>query len=143
MRRHSIFISYYNIYYYYYYNTTVNGRVHAWTLRGVLLCARCVLVFRFSGAHCTIIINPCCASDAGASSVLSSLRGYDNGPRRPDHKNATRESARGDSAALMFEKDRAKEWLNCRTHVRQPKESVCVTNYYDIFIISYCIIIII
>lgn len=46
VRRHSIFISgsYYNIYYYY-YNTTVNGRVHAWTLRGVLLCARCVLVF--------------------------------------------------------------------------------------------------
>jgi len=51
--RHSVFISgsYYNIIYYYYYNTTVNGRVYAWTLRGCIIVYAVCFGFRFSGAQ--------------------------------------------------------------------------------------------
>lgn len=104
--RHSVFISgsYYNIIYYYYYNTTVNGRVYVWTLRGVLLCTRCVLVFNFwvhtNDNNKSVLCLECrgvlCSGVFGATMTTMG---------RDDHKNATSDLVPGDGAfALVFER---------------------------------------
>jgi len=136
VRRHSIFISYYNIYYYYYYyNTTVNGRIYAWTLRGVLLCARGV--FWFSILGCTIIIiNSCCALDAGRPQYSGVFAATTMG--RDDHKTRPESWYVGIMRLCLREIERKSgQTVECMWGSRK---SVCVTNYYDIFIIS-CIII--
>lgn len=130
VRRHSIFISYYNILYY--YNTTVNGRVYiCLDAPGCIIVYVCG-VFWFSILGCTImmiiIINSCCAPDSGCPP----LRGLRSSGRRQWAEKTTKTQPQTHRYVGIVRFCSVRE----RSSERVGKlASVCVSNYYDIFII--------